>query len=218
MEFKQRTAVVTADNQEAGHIERVVIDPRTDEVTHLVIRIGLLPPKHKVVPIDSILTSNEQRIAVGLNADALDELPDFEETEYILLDEEKLDHSPKDLEAARLAPLFMWYPPYPRSPLLPVTEAPYEIKTRLNIPDGTIAVKEGAKVITRDGKRTGHVDEVLTSADEETRVTHLLIATGLLQKEKKLIPITWIESLKEDEVCLAIESDVFEKLPDFEHT
>jgi sporulation protein YlmC with PRC-barrel domain len=42
MRFNQGDRVMTVDGKEAGHIERVVIDPRTNEITHLVVRRGLL--------------------------------------------------------------------------------------------------------------------------------------------------------------------------------
>lgn len=37
MEFREGTDVVTAGGEKVGEIERVVIDPRTREVTHIVV-------------------------------------------------------------------------------------------------------------------------------------------------------------------------------------
>jgi hypothetical protein len=51
----------------------------------------------------------------------------------------------------------------------------------LNIPDVTVALKEGAKVIARDNKEVGHVVQVLThnSADQ---VTHFWSEKGCWSK------------------------------------
>ena len=216
MEFKHQTPVVTTDNREVGQIERVVIDPNTAEVTHLVIQIGLLKAKHKVVPIDLVMSGDENQIVLRLAAEEVAQQPDFEEIEYLVTDETKLGRDTTEVVAHE--PLaFAWYPLYPPSPLVPYRrELPYATGTHLNIPDGTVAVKEGAKVITRDGKQTGRIDEVLTETDGPG-VAYMLIATGLLQREKKLIPVRWIDSLNEDEVHLMIGAHTIEKLPDVEH-
>ena len=42
MQFKQNESVYTTDGQYAGHIDRVVIDLRTNGVTHVVVRAGVL--------------------------------------------------------------------------------------------------------------------------------------------------------------------------------
>lgn len=38
MQFKDGANVYTADGHTVGSIDRVVIDPRTNEVTHVVVR------------------------------------------------------------------------------------------------------------------------------------------------------------------------------------
>ncbi len=212
MEFKPHTTVVSADDREVGQIDRIVIDPNTATVTHLVIRSGLLAAKRKVVSIDSILNSDEARIVLQLTADDLNQQPDFEETEYLVPDQTELRRD-VGREAGRVQPLFAWYPLYPPSPLTPYRrELPYATGTHLNIPDGTVAVKEGAAVITSDGKQTGRIDEVLTQPDGPG-LTYIQIATGLLEREKKLIPVRWIDSLNEDEVHLLIGAHTIDKLP-----
>jgi uncharacterized protein YrrD len=82
----------------------------------------------------------------------------------------------------------------------------------LNIPDNTVALKEGARVIARDNKEVGHVAQVLTSTPAD-RVTHFMIERGLLVKEHRLIPVKWVDRLADDEVNLAIDSSSVERLP-----
>lgn len=53
MQFKQGTHVYTIDGKDVGAIDRVVLDPKTDEVTHVVVRRGWLFSEDKVVPISS---------------------------------------------------------------------------------------------------------------------------------------------------------------------
>ena len=67
-------------------------------------------------------------------------------------------------------------------------------------------------MIARDEKEVGHVAQVLMSTPAD-RVTHFLIAKGLLVKENRLIPVGWVDRLAENEVHLAIDSNTVERLP-----
>jgi hypothetical protein len=46
-------------------------------------------------------------------------------------------------------------------------------------------------------------------------VTHVLIAQGLLLKERKLVPTTWIEAVGENQVRLGVRSRMVENLPPY---
>lgn len=216
MEFKQHVGVFSADDKAIGHLERVVIDPKTNEVTHLIVRHGLVVPQDKVLPIDQVEVGTEDGIVMRLTTADFEQLPEFEETQFVAADEAKWERT-GPIDPVGNAPAIYWLPVYPHSPLLPeFVEPGYRVETQLNIPAGTIAVKEGAQVISRDGKRTGKVDEVLT-ATESDRITHVLITQGLLVKAQKLIPIGWIDVLSEDEVHLVVRSSTVDKLPDYDH-
>jgi hypothetical protein len=100
---------------------------------------------------------------------------------------------------------------------VPISQPPgsHEPATQIvqNIPEGTVAVKEGAKVITAEGRHVGNVERVLAdpSADQ---ITHLLITNGLLTREVRLIPRTWVETWGEDTVRLRVKRDSVQKLAD----
>ncbi len=214
MQFKQGASIFTEEGKEVGHIDRVVIDPKTKDVSHIVIRKGLLFTQDKVVSEKFIVTGKGDRITLRMKSDKLNELPDYEETYYVTLNEEELARTEKT--PIFYAPVSYWYPPYPEMVVAPYIEPPYEMETRLNIPKGTVAMKEGAKVITRDKQHVGNVEQVLTSAKTD-RVTHFMIAKGLLLKEKKMIPVGWIDTLEEDEVRLAVVLRTVQELPTLEH-
>lgn len=48
---------------------------------------------------------------------------------------------------------------------------------------------------------------------EEHRVTHILIARGVLSREEKLIPSAWIEHVFEDSVRLTVDKALVHDLP-----
>lgn len=214
MQFKQGASVLTEDGKQVGHIDRVVIDPRTKDVTHIVIRKGTLFTEDKVIPRKLIAAGKGEAITLRINAAKLNELPDFEETHYILLNEQELGRGAAS--AANVVPALYWYAPYPETPMVPYAEPPYGAETRLNIPAETVAVKEGAQVTTFDDQHIGNVEQVLTG-NRGGHVTHFLVSKGVFLKEKKMIPVEWIDKLTEDEVHLAVSSRLIEELPSFEH-
>lgn len=81
------------------------------------------------------------------------------------------------------------------------------------IPDGTVALKEGAKVITSNGQRVGNVERVFTAPGED-RAANLLISKGVLLKAKKMIPTDLISSVMEEEIRLSVDSDFLNSLPE----
>lgn len=66
----------------------------------------------------------------------------------------------------------------------------------------TLAIMEGAKVVTNDGKTIGSVERVVAKRDKNGPKDYL-IAKALVLKEKQLIPVEWIDSFGDSEVQLA---------------
>ncbi len=213
MDIKQGTGVFTAQDQQVGHVDRVVLDPRTKEVTDIVVRKGLILTEDKVVPISLIASATEDRVTLRENAGDLDKLPYFEETHYVGVDERE---SPWNSPQPGYPPPLYWTPPiggsptdYPNYDLLP-----YIAQVKQNIPEGTVALKDGAKIISADGKHVGDVERVLTGPLVD-RATHLVMSQGLMHKNRKLIPTTWVSTVEEGKVHLAVGSDLLDKLQDY---
>src|ERR671924_395888 len=91
MELKEGTSVFTASGEEVGKINRFVLDPATNEVTHIVVEKGWLLPEDKVVPIGMVSTATEERVALNQTVEDLDQLPLFEETHFVALTDEEID-------------------------------------------------------------------------------------------------------------------------------
>ena len=76
-----------------------------------------------------------------------------------------------------------------------------------------VALAEGAKVLAEDGKHLGNIETLITDPNE--RVTHLVISSGLLTKERKIIPSHWLSAVDDDEVRLSVDSRLLERLPEY---
>jgi uncharacterized protein YrrD len=184
------------------------LDPQTKDVTHLVVRKGFLLTEDKVVPVDLIGAETGKGIALRGDVSDLEALPAFEETHYIQAVEVPPSTTPSDV-----SPLFYWYLRLDNVPPMPIADPPTPpvVETEQNIPEGTVALKEGAKVIAADGRQIGAVEQVLTDP-RLGRATYLVIAQGLLVKERRRIPINWVSEVKEDEIHLTVGSHDVDEL------
>jgi len=215
MEFKENAVVLTSANEDVGKIDRIVINPRTKEVTHFVVRKGFLFTRDKVIPVDRVDTATEDQVILKQGTENPDELPDFEETHYILVDDVK---SLRKQQQGYVRPVIPYgpagvgwwrvgfYPDYGKPP--------YVARTERNIPDDTIPLEEGAAVVSRNGEKVGQVERVYTDPDEH-RATHFSISQGLISKDRKIIPTMWVDRVLEDRIQLSVEEDLIERLPSY---
>ena len=212
MELKEGTDVVTADGQHVGRINRFVLHPGINELTHIVVQKGWLLPEDRVIPMRAIASAEKDRILLKEDVN-LEELPPFEERHYIEVEEDILTAG---YPAYRFSPAYYWYPPsgYIGYPALGAEYYGWSpMETVKNTPAGTVPLQKGADVIGVDGESVGRVEEILV--DESThRATHFLVSAGTLFKQQKLIPAHWLKSVEETRVHLSIPSGLLERLPD----
>lgn len=240
MQFKQNSTVKSASGETIGRVNHFVIDPRTNEITHLVVEKGFLFMEDRVIPIQSVATADGDviHLAPGRGSES-EEFPLFESSYYVRPGEYSTE---PDLYPSQSA--YYYYPPVPgmgswgAAPVVPPV-APPGMQVGMAQPTGTmftdpvndagitsreaseelpehsIAVKKGADIYSSDGQLVGQVDQVFTSA-ESNRVTHILMSQGLLAKTFKLLPIHWIGTMTADRVNLGTSARVIEDLPDYQ--
>jgi uncharacterized protein YrrD len=221
MRFKQGTHVYSREHHDVGTIDRVVLDPETQEVKALIVRKGWLFTEDKVVPTESVERATEQEVILRGGRDELDSLPEFEDTYYVPADEYELAEG----EPVPFAPSLYAYPPVgaawwgydPYVGANPAYAYGQDSVARVdeNIPEGTVAVREGARVLSVEGDHVGDVEEVFTD-EASSRATHILISQGLLFKSRRLIPANWLKITGEDEVILTVPTRVVNDLPDYD--
>jgi uncharacterized protein YrrD len=203
IQLQRGASVLTAEGEQVGTLERVVVNPAHNVLTDIVVRTGgLLNSSEKVVPLGFVAETSEAQVLLREEAGDLETMPPFEE--------ERLVEGHTRSTEGEQPPLVVGYPVAGA----PVVQASFdEPTTRVeqNIPEGTVAVKEGAKVLTAEGKHVGNIERVLADPSAE-EVTHLLISSGLLSKEMKLIPKKWISSWGEEKVHLRVKRDTVERL------
>ncbi len=208
MQIKENTEVVDAKGKSLGSVDRVVIDPGTRKVTHLVTKKGILFTREKVITLDQLDQVDAQRIVLKADVD-LDSLPDFEEEYHIPM------KAAGEMQEGGALPM-MWYPgigsPAGAGMYAPYGPPSYYVRTRRNIPAGAAVLEEGADVVCRDGEKAGKVERLYTDPQDE-RITHIMISEGFISKERKLIPSAWVSRVDEDAVALSVTCDIVDGLP-----
>lgn len=242
MELKEGTSVFTSGGKEVGRINRFILDPSTNEVTHIVVQKGWLFSEDKVVPFAMVNSATGEKVLLSEDIKSFDQLPSFEESHYINADvsrggkprqgnnedtgttvagegglERTIESDVSRGGAARYqyAPAYYWYPPSGYTGY-PVGYYGWPIlETTRNIPDDTIPLREGADIMSSEGDKVGDIERLFVSSDSN-RVTHFVISQGLFFKDRKLVPAHWVKTVSEDKVHLAVSTEVLERLPAFE--
>jgi sporulation protein YlmC with PRC-barrel domain len=235
MQFQGKADVYTSNGEKAGVLDRVVIDPRNRQVTHLIVQKGLLFPSDKVVAVSMVAEADKDRVVLSADAGNPENLPDFTEEHFVQTSTEDWVEPPAGgtgvtpmITGAAATPLLLWYPTVAAGPAQTHVASEFgagpaagavlgnrAIEVERNIPEDTVPLKEGAKVIAADGQHVGNVERLFTDS-ETSEVTHLLLSQGLFLRTRMVIPMAWVLDVGENEVRLAIGSNLLQGLRSYE--
>ncbi len=217
LEIKEGTPVFTSDGKEVGKINRFVLNPATDEITHIVVQKGRLLPEDTVVPFEMIDSTSEDKVVLKEDAKDFDQLPPFEETHFVQANSG--NGIPVTGSRTYYAPAYYWYPPpngyigYPAYGL-PYPTWPPSV-TQQNIPENTVPLQNGSNVISSDEKHVGDVERLFVEPHSK-KITHFLISHGVLFKDHKMVPVNWVQSVEENKVHLTVSAEVLKDLPPYQ--
>lgn len=224
MRFQPGMDIVSKDNKTVGHLDRVVLDPETLEVTHLIVHKGLLLTHDRVVPISRVAEADDkaEKIKLVVTAEQVETLPELDETIYVPIEEAERDRVHDVHPSVAEMPSFYWYPAQfgigvgglGTGPV-PLVPPDYVRETKRNIPDDTVALKAGAKVMDSQGQHVGDVEELLMD-EQSDKVTSFVLSQGIFFKERKRVPVLWVDVVTEDEVHLNTRADRIRTLPTVE--
>ncbi|MCL5256645.1 MAG: PRC-barrel domain-containing protein [Chloroflexi bacterium] len=212
MDFAVGSEVECTDGQ-GGHLERIVMDPESERITHLVIRLGWFAPRDVVVPLDKVTKVDERTVYLSISKAELEGMPGFLEEHFV-------------------SPSRDWNPPpnYPRQTVLWLTTPvdfegdeynlfgtgfaeyqPLFVEETENVPAGSVVIAKGMAVEATDGE-VGHVTEVVT-APNSINVQSLIVHSELGDHENRQIPVDQLDRVEEDRLFLRITTENFTKLP-----
>lgn len=213
LELKEGAGVYTPGDEQVGEISGFVLDPGTNEVTHLVVKKGTFFPEDRVIPFDMVRSTEEDKVILNQEIEDVDELSHFEETHYLRTP--GADPDARYGQDSGVMPAYYWYPPHGFAGY-PVGYYGWpRTETVQNIPPGTAPIPEGANVMSSEGEHVGDVESLFVEGDSH-QVTHFLISQGMLFKDHKLVPAHWVNTVSDDKVHLSVSKEVLEDLPEYE--
>jgi hypothetical protein len=179
-----------------GRSTHIILNPATEQVTHIVVREKQPSRVERLVPTVLIRQTAAEVILLDCTLDEFSALEPFNQTEFVYGD---LPHHASDPNLTLL-----W--PY-------VVPAKRVVGDKIRpIPPGELAVRRGARVEATDG-RVGKVDEFLVDPDSGD-ITHLCLRESRLRGDRvKCIAISEIDEIRENVVYLNVDRETIESLP-----
>ena len=176
-----------------GRSTRVIVNPVTRKVTHLVVRERDLRRTERLVPIGHIRATVDGAIYLDCTRQELAKMERPPETELVWADIPGLDE------------------PHPYL-LSPDIACKLSMVRRGSLPEGELCIRRGARVQATDGK-AGSIDEIaITPGNGE--ITHLLLRAGYPWGWKEVaVPVSEIDRLEERTVHLKLDRKGVEALP-----
>jgi len=207
MEIETQAVVRTEDGTEVGRIDRVVLNPESKEVTHLVLKKGVLP-EDTVVPIARVDAGTKEGVILRGDEAELELLPPFEGKHYV-------DGGTTGAAASEpMPPTSLVVGPGLGQAVVPLgagvaPRRPVVMKVTRNIPDGAVALKAGASVVAADSRKVGRLEQLRTRPGTD-QVRELVIAQGFLGRTRRRIPVRWVQRLTDSVVRLHVGSAMVE--------
>ena len=196
-------ARVECDDGLYGSSTRVILNPRTHRVTHVVVKEKAFPHADHLVSADLIEESTPHFVRLRATRKQLAALPPFTETEFVPADEYPLGYPPRSV--------LYWPEPYTMDAVPPAVPPVFAVDHELT-PAGEVAVARGTTVEAMDGP-VGRVDDFVVDPATE-RITHLVLRQGHLWGTRDVtIPVEAIRRIDELAVRLRLNKRAVGALP-----
>jgi sporulation protein YlmC with PRC-barrel domain len=188
-------AEVRCTDGPCGKSNCVIVNPITDQITHVAVEGNSFPYVKRLVPVEKIKETTSEMIQLTCDLYEYVTMPEFIQSEFII-------PSPyggnEEIPTTMLLPYAM---------VLGTITIEHE-----QIPPNELAIHRGTPVIATDG-RVGQVDEFLVEP-KNGQITHLMLREGHLWGKKDVsIPVSQIDRIEKDDVYLKIDKQAVENLP-----
>jgi len=191
------SAEVLCEGSSCGSSVAIVMNPVTEQVTHVVVKEKHAPHSQLLVPIDSVVETTPKRIELRCSPAELAKMDPFIETEYI---KAEMPYYGTD------AVVYNW------AFVVPQMDTRMVSVEHERIPPGELTIRRGTPVRGTDG-HLGKVDEFLVDPTD-SHITHLVLREGHLWGQRDVsIPVSEVDRIHEDAVQLRLSKQEVEALP-----
>ena len=174
-----------------GRLENIILNPKTERMTYLVVRGNDLQNTERLVPERLVKEASHDTVFLSISKKKFEGMKNFIQEEYI----------PSNI-TLYMAEQAGWDMGTPASVFVE-HEA---------VPAGGLIVHKGAKVFATDG-HAGKVDDFLVEK-KTGRITHLILLEGHLWGKKDIsVPVNQIDRYEDGNIYLKIDKSGVEALP-----
>jgi sporulation protein YlmC with PRC-barrel domain len=191
-------AEVRCTDEPCGTSNCVILNPITDQITHIAVQGNSFPYIKRVVPVEKIKETTSDMIQLICDLYEYVTMPEFIQSEFII---------PSPYGGNEEIPTTMLFP-------YAMVLGTITIE-RERIPPNELAIHRGTPVMAVDG-RVGQVDEFLVEP-KSGHITHLVLREGHLWGKRDVsIPVSQIDHIEKDNVYLKLNKQRVEDLPTLE--
>jgi sporulation protein YlmC with PRC-barrel domain len=193
MDISPKAEVMCTDGA-CGRTEAVILNPDTEQVTHVVVAAQDLPYSKYLVPVELISESTSDLIRLRCTIADLEKLERFTDTELI-----PNYFNVYEAGTSLYGPGEIYTPPV------------FTLEHK-HVPKGELEINRGSRVEATDGF-VGRVDEFIVEPTQE-QISHLVMREGHLWGKKDIvIPAEQIDRIEDNTVYLKLDKKSIEGLP-----
>lgn len=205
IKFSEDMEVQTIDGKKVGMIDRIVVDPISNNVTHVIVRKGLFFTEDRIIPMEAFIMAEDDEIRLVASVKELEDFPLYEENHFVI----SRGYTGTPYLDWSMSPLF-FYPPIPE----PAPTTDQVVNTDQNLPPSSAVIDEGTPVISLDDEDIGNVEQVIT--DDHGEITHIVISKGLIFQTERLVPVGWVRKISDNKIRLYVRKETVEHLPEYD--
>jgi len=169
-----------------GRSEELIVNPETEQLTHLIVTGAQGTFLERLVPVESVASTSPGRVNLKCTTEQLEKMEPFVDRQFIQ----------------------MWNAGAFTLP----AEPSIMVVAQERVPKGEIAIHRGAHVEAADG-HVGRVDGLLIDPASE-HITHLVLREGLPWGQKDVtIPVSEIGRIEADRIYIKLDKHAVGELP-----
>ena len=195
-------ADVYCNDGRCGKLSRVVIDPRSERVTDLVVEKGFLQKEDRVIPVSAIDTATGSEIRLDIDAETYEKFAQYDEESVRL---PASGYRGAQYEATEVLYSVQGYGSYGSITLSRPTVPTVEHTIHEGVPTRLEVLSSGTPVRNAHGE-LGDVDHLLINRDTNW-ITHVIVKTNDLFSDYPIVPIGDIDNIDEEGVYLEMSEE-----------
>lgn len=195
-----------------GELGDIVVDPRNNDVTHLIVEPHNRHYQARLVPL-SLVEVDEDVVTVQLDLEHLRALEAVAESDYLPISQpiELGDRWDVGIEHIRAMPHNNYdWAMIPYGPATMTNSEGYVSVGYDRVPRGECEIRHESRVVGADGRLLGLVNGVIVDDDH---IEGVVVQTGVIGlRHNVAVPISTVSKVRHDEITLTLNRHTFRRL------